>query len=155
MTHIGFEKHCAVPFGAYIQANHEKNQTNSNAARTIDTIYLSLAINMQGGHELLDLNSGRVIKRARVTQIPIRDVVIKAIEQIAKDQGFKTLKFKNRKGTIYHDADWIAGVDYDKNIQQDSQDNEASEDDENKNQEEDENIDDKYDRIDEERNSKI
>jgi hypothetical protein len=55
---------------------------------------------MQGGHELLDLNSGQVITRVRVTQIPITDMVIKAIEQIAKDQGFRTLKFKNKKGTI-------------------------------------------------------
>jgi hypothetical protein len=132
-----------VPFaGAYIQANHETNQTNLNAARTIDTIYLCPVINMQGGHELLDLNSGRVITCAQVTQIwaPITDVVIKAMEQIAEDQGFKTLKFKNCKGTIYHDADWIAGVDYAKNIQQDSQDDEAYDDDENEDPEEDENI---------------
>jgi hypothetical protein len=52
-------------------------------------------------------------------------VVIKAIEKIAKDQGFKSLKFKNRKGAIFHDADWIAGVDYDENIQQDADDDKA------------------------------
>jgi hypothetical protein len=85
------EKHCALPFGAYVQANHETNQTNSNAARTLDAIYLRAALNMQGGHELYDLNSGRVITRARVTQIPVTDVVIKAIERIAEDQGFKTV----------------------------------------------------------------
>jgi hypothetical protein len=84
-----------VPFGAYVQANHETNQTNSNAARTLDAIYLRPAINMQRGHELYDLNSNRAITQARVTQIPITDVVIKAIEQTAEDQGFKTLKFKN------------------------------------------------------------
>jgi hypothetical protein len=108
---LDYEKHCAVPFGAYVQANHETNQTNSNAARKIDAIYLCPAINMQGGHELYDLNSNRAITRARGTQIPVTDVGIKAIEQIAKDQGFKSLKFKNRKGAIFHDADWIAGVD--------------------------------------------
>jgi hypothetical protein len=32
---------------------------------------------------------------------------------MAYQQGFKCLKFKNRNGVIYHDADWIAGVDYD------------------------------------------
>jgi hypothetical protein len=68
---------------------------------------------MQGGHELYDLNSGRVITRARVAQIPITDVVFKAIECTAEDQGFKSLQFKNRKGAIFHNADWIAGVDYD------------------------------------------
>jgi hypothetical protein len=68
-------------------------------------------------------------------------VVIKAIEQIAKDQGFKTLKFKNRKGAIFHDADWIAGVDYDDNIPQDTEDNKAYDDDENEDPEDDENMD--------------
>jgi hypothetical protein len=84
----------------------------------------------------------------RVSQITITDVVIKAIEQIAKDQGLKSLKFKNRKGAIFHDADWIAGEDFDENIQQDADNNKAYDDDENKDQEEDEDINDEYDRID-------
>jgi hypothetical protein len=75
-------------------------------------------------------------------------VVIKAIEQIAEDQGFKSLKFKNCKGAIFHDADWIAGVDYDENIHQEDDDNEDY--DENNNDDSDEDIDDyQYDRIDE------
>jgi hypothetical protein len=41
------------------------------------------------------------------------------------------LKFKNCKGAIFHNADWIAGVDYDENIQQDKDDNEAYDDDGN------------------------
>jgi hypothetical protein len=75
-------------------------------------------------------------------------VVIKAIEQIAEDQGFKTLKFKNQKGAIFHDANWIAGVDYNDNIPQDAEDDEAYDDDENKDPEDDENIDNEYDRLD-------
>ena len=31
---------------------------------------------------------------------------------MAHNQGFKNLKFKNRHGVIFHDADWLAGVDY-------------------------------------------
>jgi hypothetical protein len=146
---LDYNKHCTVPFGAYVQANHEMNQTNSNAARTIDAIYLHPAINMQGGHELYDFNSNRVITRARVTQIPVTDMVIKAIERIAKDQGFKTLQFKNRKGAIFHDADWIAGVDYNDNIPQDAEDDKTYDDDESEDPEDDENINDEYDRIDE------
>jgi hypothetical protein len=101
---------------------------------------------MQGGHELYDLNSGRVITWVRVTQIPVTDVVIKAIERIAEDQGFKSLKFQNCKGAIFQDADWIAVVDYDENIQQeDDYDKDYNEED---NEDPDEDIeDDQYDRI--------
>jgi hypothetical protein len=78
-----------VLFGAYVQANHKTNQTSSNASRMLEAIYLRPVNNMQGGHELYDLNSGQVITQARVTQIPVSNMVIKLIEKIAKDQGFK------------------------------------------------------------------
>ena len=48
----------------------------------------------------------------KVTKIPVTDVVIKSMEVMAHNQGFKDLKFKNRHGVIFHDADWLAGVDY-------------------------------------------
>ena len=34
------------------------------------------------------------------------------MEALAKKQDFKTLKFKNRHGVEFHDADLIVGVDY-------------------------------------------
>ena len=58
-----YNKHCQVPFGAYVQACHETNPTNTNAPRTIDAIYLCPLNNIQGGHELMDLNSGKLITR--------------------------------------------------------------------------------------------
>jgi hypothetical protein len=112
-TNLDYTKHCVVPFGAYVQANQESTKTSSNVTRTLDTIYLRPAQNQQGGHELMDLNSGQLISRNIVHEIPVTDVVIKAVKNMAYQQGFKSLKFKNRNGVIYHDADWIAGVDYD------------------------------------------
>jgi hypothetical protein len=112
-TNLDYTKHCVVPFGAYVQANHESTKTSSNVTRTLDAIDLRPAQNQQGGHELMDLNSGQLISRNIVHEIPVTDVVIKAVENMAYQQGFKSLKFKNQNGVIYHDADWIAGVDYD------------------------------------------
>jgi hypothetical protein len=112
-TNLDYTKHCVVTFGAYVQAKHESTKTSSNITRTFDAIYLRPAQNQQGGHELMDLNSGQLISRNIVHEIPVTDAVIKAVENMAYHQGFKSLKFKNRNGVIYHDADWIAGVDYD------------------------------------------
>jgi hypothetical protein len=39
-----------VPFGAYVQANHETVKTNSNITRTLDAIYLQLAHNQCAGN---------------------------------------------------------------------------------------------------------
>ena len=62
----------------------------------------------------MDLNSGKMITRSRVTEIPITDRIIKAVEDMGHQQGFpKTgLKLTNKLGIVYHDNDWLAGVDY-------------------------------------------
>jgi hypothetical protein len=112
-ANLDYTKHCVVPFGACVQANHESTKTSSNVTRTLDAIYLRPAQNQQGGHEVMDLNSGQLISRNIVHEIPVTDVVIKAVKRMAYNQGFKSLKFKKRNGVIYHHVDWIAGVDYD------------------------------------------
>ena len=58
---LDYNKHCQIPFGQYVQANDEPNPTNTNAPRTLDCIYLRPTNNIQGGHELMDLATGRVI----------------------------------------------------------------------------------------------
>jgi hypothetical protein len=112
-ANLDYTKHFVVPFGAYVQANHESVKTASNVTRTLDAIYLRPAQNQQGGHELMDLNGGQLITRNIIHEITVTNVVIKAVENMAYKQGFKSLNFKNRNGVIYHNADWIAGVDYD------------------------------------------
>jgi hypothetical protein len=58
-TNLDYTKHCVVPFGAYVQANHESTKTSSNVTRTLDAIYLCPTQNQQGDHERVDLNSGQ------------------------------------------------------------------------------------------------
>ena len=80
-TNLDYTKHCTTPFGAYVQANHESNPHNTNMLRTQDGIYLHPNNNFQGGHEVMDLNSGRVITCCKVTKFPVTDVVIKALQR--------------------------------------------------------------------------
>ncbi|MGC8538238.1 MAG: hypothetical protein ACP5MZ_04665, partial [Candidatus Micrarchaeia archaeon] len=98
---------------------------------TIDAIYLRPVDNIQGGHELMDLNSGRLITRPRVVEIPITNLVIEAVESMAEEQGIKSLKLQNRRKTIFYPADWIAGVDYmNENNDDDDDDNDNTDSDE-------------------------
>ena len=69
--------------------------TNSNAQCTFDAIWLQPAWNIQGGHELMDLNLGLVIAQVHVTEIPVTDLVIKSVEEMAYDQGFPTTGLKS------------------------------------------------------------
>ena len=52
---LDYNKHCTIPFRAYIQAYQENNVKNTNIPYTIDVIYLQLIKNTQGGHELMNL----------------------------------------------------------------------------------------------------
>ena len=124
---LDYKKHCQIAFGASVQACNQNDPTNTNAPRMIDAIYLRPLQNAQGGHELMDLNSGRYITRHFVTEIPVTQNVINAVEKLAELQNVKSLKFKNRHGVIFHPADWIAGVEY---VDHDNNDNEDEADDE-------------------------
>jgi hypothetical protein len=61
----------------------------------------------------MDLRTGRVITRRNLTEIPVTDLVIQAVENLALQQGITTLKFSNDIRQNIYPADWIAGVDYD------------------------------------------
>ena len=58
---LEYSKHLSVPFGAYVQVNQDHQITNTNAARKIDGIYLMANNNIQAGHWVMDLNTGRAI----------------------------------------------------------------------------------------------
>ena len=121
--HFDYAKHCQVPFGAYVLACNENNLTNDNCTHAINAIYLCPLNNMQGGHEVMDLHTGQKISCCKVTKIPMTEHVIKAIETMAYDQGFKDLKILNHHNVRFYPAEWIAGVDYNNNNNNDNYNN--------------------------------
>ena len=113
---LEYNKHCAIAFGTYVQAHHEPTATNSQSPRTLDCIYLRYVDNLQGGHQLLDLRTGKTIKRRTVTQVPITQHVIDLVHEMADNDGMQAgLKIETRSGKILFDSAWIAVVDYDEN----------------------------------------
>ena len=62
---LDYEKECKIPFGTYVQANNDNLPSNTNAPRTLDAIYPRPTQSLQNGHELMDLNTGKLITRAK------------------------------------------------------------------------------------------
>ena len=62
------------------------------------------------------LNTGLLLSTSTVTKLPNTDVVVKAVENLAYSQGFKSLKFQNHRGEPIYDVSLIAGVDYEANL---------------------------------------
>jgi hypothetical protein len=69
--------------------------------------------NKQGGHKLMNLQTGMVISRNTIWERPITDLVIQAVETMAEEQKVKTLKITGRNKIPIYPANWIAGVEYD------------------------------------------
>ena len=134
---LDYKKHCMFEFGSYVQASQVNYPSNTNKPRTIDAIYLRPTKTIQGGHEVLDLRSNRVITRPKVTAIPVTDLIIEKVEAMATEQGIKSLKFFDRKKKqLYNDTDLSAGVNHNNN----NNDNDSNNDNDN-----DSNVDDEYD----------
>ena len=126
---INYKRELTIPFGQYVQAYHEASPKNTQAPRTIDAIYLRPARNMQGGHELMNLATGLKITRPRVWTIPVTDLVIQRVHELAARDGMKSLKLQTRMKTPLFPADWIAGVDFaESNNEDDDSDEENYED---------------------------
>ena len=140
---LDYAKHCSTPFGTYVQAHNENNPTNTMAPRALDCIYLRPVYNQQGGHELLDLHTKRIITRRHITPVPITPSIIASVEQMANDDNMHGIKFLTHTGTILYDSSWITGVDYD----EDEDDFDYETDDDEEDQEEEEETD-EYDQID-------
>ena len=117
LTNVGvdYAKHCKYAFGTYVQAGNENNPTNSVEPRTLSCIYLRAVDTQQGGFELLNLNTGKVITRRKVTPIPVTKEIIDRVVALANIDGIPDdLQFSTRKrGAITNDQDdaLIAGVD--------------------------------------------
>ena len=110
---LDYNKHCSTPFGTFVQAHNENNPTNTMAPRALDCIYLRPVYSQQGGHELLDLATKRIITRRRITVLPITPTIIRTVESMAQQDGMVGIKIRTKTGHVLYDSSWITGVDYD------------------------------------------
>ena len=104
-----------MPFGTYVQAYEDHQIKNDNKARTIDAIYLRAK--PKTGHELMNLETGEVITRGRIWELPITSLVIRAVEEMAYNQGIKSLKITGKNKVPLLPANWVAGVEHDQDLE--------------------------------------
>ena len=109
---IDFNKEFLHSFGDYVQATDNKSPKTNNITRSIDAIYLRVSESLQGVHEMMDLATGRMFTRPQVKVCTMTRMVIERVELLAEKQGYKTLKFFNRKRKemMLQDTELLAGV---------------------------------------------
>jgi hypothetical protein len=106
-----YSKACQVVFGASVQGYNVTR--NDQTQRTLNGIYLLPSANKQGGHDVMNLVSDKVVNTPKVKEIPITDLMIKAVEKMTEKDGIKTLKITNRNDEVIVTAATIAGVELD------------------------------------------
>ena len=80
---VDFKKEFVYSYGDYVQANTTHVIKNNNLPRTIDCIYLRANDALQGGHEVMDLATGRVVSRKSVVPSVMTRMAIDRVELLA------------------------------------------------------------------------
>ncbi|KAG7361762.1 hypothetical protein IV203_036863 [Nitzschia inconspicua] len=99
---LDYTKNCTIPQFSYVQAYDKPEPRNSQAARSLDCMYLCPVNNLQGGHVLYHFGTKGKITRRKVKVIPITASVIEAVERLAKADGIKSLVLHNRTTESEH-----------------------------------------------------
>ena len=98
---IDFDKEFEYSFGTYVIAYQEnKILKNDTRARGRDAIYLRAERDLQGGHRVLDLLTGRVISRPTVEECRMTENVVAKVNEMAAKQGITSNKFYDRRGRL-------------------------------------------------------
>jgi hypothetical protein len=106
--------------------------------------------NAQGGHELLHLQTNRVVKRRNLTKVPITPSIVKQVHALAElDDMPRGLKITNRANQVIFNSAWIAGVNYDEALFDDDIDDDYDEEENGEENENENENDDHYDEMDE------
>ena len=96
-----------------MQAFEDNNPNiNSMKARTIDAIYLGPMETYQGGHLVLNINTWKPVRRAKIWQVPVTETIRKAVKAKAKQDDVTSFKLLNRNKVDIDVDSWLAGVDH-------------------------------------------
>ena len=69
-----YNKHCKIPFGAYVQTYQEEEKKNDNKPGTIDGIYLEPCIPSTGGHWIMNIETALVCIKADAGKFPSQNL---------------------------------------------------------------------------------
>ena len=91
-----FKKNVIVEFGSYVETYEHPDPKNGMYTRTMLYMNLGPTGDLQGTHKLLNLRTGRTIKRWKWTELPIpKTVIVQVAKLAAKDKGNPVFEFSD------------------------------------------------------------
>ena len=105
---LNYDKDFKHLIGDYGMANQPTD--NTMKARAVGTIYLRPLDSSQGGHECINLITGKKITSTRIEPLLITDIVVRQVEKLATRQGILSFKINTNYEEIGYDSAKIIGV---------------------------------------------
>ena len=104
-------RHARYPFGCYCLASNEPLHKKTMEPRGFEALMLDcIHDNIQGGWLVYDLHTFEVVTRHYIEEIPMTSTVIKRVEDKAREEGHKELKFHKRDKVHFFPNGVSAGV---------------------------------------------
>ena len=107
---IDWNKDIKILQGSYCQAFTERMIKKDLKQRTLDTLFLTPMKNKQGSYVMLNLATNKEITSTHITQVPITDLVIQTVKELAAQDGMTPLKIENRTRTMIYNNDMLPGI---------------------------------------------
>eukprot|EP00957_Ditylum_brightwellii_P072218 5489861-Ditylum_brightwellii.AAC.1 len=73
---LSFNQYCKYTFGEYVLAHNEPDQTNIQAPRALDCVYLHPSAG-DSGHNLLHLQTNAIVNCQSLTSMPLTPSIVK------------------------------------------------------------------------------
>jgi len=80
-------------------------------------LFLTPIKNKQGGYVMLNLATNKEITSTRITLVPITDLVIRTVKELAAQDGMTSLKIENRTQTMIYNNDMLPRIDYEEDTE--------------------------------------
>ncbi|CAJ1953833.1 unnamed protein product [Cylindrotheca closterium] len=111
-VNINYKSDMVAELGQYVHAIGT-DSNNSMEPRSIEAIYIEPTKGQRTGHQVLNLNTKKMISRPKVVVLPVTDQVIQRVEAWAAAEGVTSMKFFDKKRDLetFQDGNQIAGVD--------------------------------------------
>ena len=94
LTHrrINYYQHCLYTHGKSVQTAEDELIKNDMKPQSLDCIYLNPIYTRTGGHQLLDLNTGRVIEQKKIWAVPLTLSMQRRVKALANKDNITSFK---------------------------------------------------------------
>ena len=99
---VNYKRDCKAAPGEYVEAEVDREVTNTNEPRTHSCLCLGPSGNRQGSYKCLDIDTNKLVVRRILHVIPMPDDVMRKVNALGK-RGARAIErgnitFRNRKG---------------------------------------------------------